>query len=199
MRDRVTVIPEDKLIQVDGEALFFDYTYGHIRAIQWHNGRGYIEYEDIGKINENITTEQDYNRVVLPYVEQWEAEKARLEQEKAEQEELSPDQLIEKTVKEYEEKIQARLDNFARPNYDGIMSCCTYASSHIPMYKIEGEYCTSLRDETWFKAYELINEMEPIARAGGHIPSWEEIEAQLPVPAWPEGSRNNLVTGEGEE
>lgn len=97
-----------------------------------------------------------------------------------------PPSVIETTMQEYEALIQARLDDFARTlTYDGMLSACTYATSTIEMYRIEGQYCVDARDATWAKAFELLNGFDP---AQG-IPSWGEIEAQLPVLAWPEGSR----------
>lgn len=192
MKTHVTVVPVDKVIVVDNEAFVFDFAYQeNIYAIQWHNGKGNIEYTD-GTFNKEIT-EKDYDDVVLPYVALWEYEKQKQpQQEEEEIKELTPDQIIENLVAQFEQQIEDRLNSFAKTaSYNSMLSCCTYATSAIPMYATEGVYCVNLRDMTWIKAYELINEMLPIALAGGHIPSWEEIEAQLPVPAWPEGSRNN--------
>lgn len=92
-------------------------------------------------------------------------------------------------VAEYEAKIQARLDDFTRTlTYDGILSACTYATSAIEMYRIEGQYCVEARDATWAKAFELLSAFQP----GDPVPTWEEIEAELPPLAWPEGSRGYI-------
>ena len=97
---------------------------------------------------------------------------------------------LEEVIADYEARIQARLDDFARSlTYDGIMSACTYATSGVDMYRIEGQYCVDARDDTWAKAYELLSAILPTVQAGGAIPAWEEIEAELPVLEWPEGSR----------
>lgn len=97
---------------------------------------------------------------------------------------------LEEVVADYESRIQERLDKFARSlTYDGMLSACTYATSTVEMYRIEGQYCVDARDATWAKAYELLSAVLPAVQAGGNIPSWEEIEAQLPPLAWPEGSR----------
>ena len=93
---------------------------------------------------------------------------------------------LEETVAKYEGLVQARLDNFARTlTYDGILSACTYATSQVEEYRIEGQYCVNARDATWSKAFELLNAFNP----GDPVPIWAEVEAQLPVLAWPEGSR----------
>ena len=97
---------------------------------------------------------------------------------------------LDEVIADYEARIQQRLDDFARTlTYDGIMSACTYATSGVDMYRIEGQYCVDARDATWAKAYELLSAILPTVQAGGAIPAWEAIEAELPVLEWPEGSR----------
>lgn len=101
-----------------------------------------------------------------------------------------PPPTLEAVLAGFENNIQSRLDTFARTlTYDSMMSACTYATSTIPMYRIEGQYCVDARDATWAKAYELMQAIQPRVQAGGAIPSWEDIEAQLPPLVWPEGSR----------
>lgn len=97
---------------------------------------------------------------------------------------------IELAVSGFEAGIRDRLDAFARTiGYDSMMSACTYAASSVEMYRIEGQYCVDARDASWAKAYALLREIRPQVETGGEIPSWETIEAQLPVLTWPEGSR----------
>lgn len=97
-----------------------------------------------------------------------------------------PEPPLDELVKEYENRVQERLDAFARTlTYDGMLSACTYATSLVEMYRIEGQYCVEARDATWHKAFQLLNAFTP----GDPIPSWEEIEAELPPLAWPKGSR----------
>ena len=85
---QVTVVPSDKLIIVNGEALIFnwDLIESGIHAIQYRNGSGHIEYEDVSA-NTSITSE-DYETKVKPYVDLWQVEKNRIleEQRKAEEE-----------------------------------------------------------------------------------------------------------------
>ena len=79
---------------------------------------------------------------------------------------------------------QARLDDFARTrNYDGILSACTYATSTVPKFQSEGQYCVDARDSTWAKLYEMLAEVEAGTRP---VPTgYADIEPELPVLAWP--------------
>lgn len=79
MRNHVTVVPEDRLVMVDYEPLWFDFEADeNIHAIQWHNGEGEIEYCINGKMS-NVPIE-DYDLIVKPFVLLWEAEKEAINQ-----------------------------------------------------------------------------------------------------------------------
>lgn len=73
---KVTVVPEDRLIIVDGEALFFNYdaTDG-MHALQWDGTAGHIELKDTSE--NQLLSADDYDSVVAPYVTMWQAEKDR--------------------------------------------------------------------------------------------------------------------------
>ena len=73
---KVTVVPEDRLIIVDGEALFFNYdaTDG-MHALQWDGTAGHIEWKDT--VENQLLSADDYDSVVAPYVTLWQAEKGR--------------------------------------------------------------------------------------------------------------------------
>ena len=90
----------------------------------------------------------------------------------------------EQIQKKFEADIQQRLDAFASTkNYDNILSACTYATSDIPKFAAEGQYCVNARDATWAKAYEILAEVQTGTRP---MPtSIADIEADLPVLAWP--------------
>ena len=79
---------------------------------------------------------------------------------------------------------QIRLDDFARSRgYDSCLSCCTYATSPTPRFAAEGQYCVAARDATWAKLYEMLDEVLAGTRP---MPSgYADIEAELPVLAWP--------------
>ena len=82
MFDRVTVVPEDKLVIVGTTPLNFDYEAdNNVHAIQWLNGEGEIEYRDY---TPNLKFgKKDYDKYVKPYVQLYDAEKARLDKEEA--------------------------------------------------------------------------------------------------------------------
>lgn len=82
------------------------------------------------------------------------------------------------------EATQQRLDTFAQTrNYSGILSACTYANSAVTKFQGEGVYAVSVRDATWIKLYEILDEVLAGTRA---VPSgFAAIEAELPTLAWP--------------
>jgi hypothetical protein len=78
--------------------------------------------------------------------------------------------------------IQQRLDDFAKTRgYDGIMSACTYATSTVPKFQSEGQYCVGARDDTWSTAYDMLEDVQ----SGADVPTMEDVMASLPVLAWP--------------
>ena len=86
---RVTVVPADRLVIVDGQALIFDFAAPErMHALQWDGQQGHIEWQgndDEPPHNEPLTSDS-YAGQVAPYVESWQAEKSRLEQAAAEAE-----------------------------------------------------------------------------------------------------------------
>lgn len=86
---RVTVVPADKLMIVDGLALTFNFSAPKgMHALQWDGKQGHIEWQgsdDEPPHNEPLAADS-YAGQVAPYVELWEEEKARLDQAAAEAE-----------------------------------------------------------------------------------------------------------------
>lgn len=81
-------------------------------------------------------------------------------------------------------QTQQRLDSFARTrNYDGILSACTYASSLVPKFKAEADYCVAKRDETWAALYDFMSEVQ--AGTKPFPTGYADIEPLLPVLSWP--------------
>jgi hypothetical protein len=84
----------------------------------------------------------------------------------------------------FTEQIQRRLDEFVRTiGYDNILSACTYATSTVPKFASDGQYCVEARDATWAAAYAILDDV-----LSGKRPmpvSIEEIEGELPTLVWP--------------
>lgn len=100
MKNKVTVVVEDKLILIDGEGYTLeDFTLpedvqslvgsekAEIHALQWeisnNTGKGDIEFRDLDETDDFIPVnkafrEEDYETYVQPFVDMWEAEKERL-------------------------------------------------------------------------------------------------------------------------
>lgn len=80
--------------------------------------------------------------------------------------------------------IQHRLDAFAKTrNYDGILSACTYATSTVPKFQTEGQYCVNARDATWSTMYQIFDD---VTNGVKPMPaSFADIEHLLPVLEWP--------------
>ena len=81
-------------------------------------------------------------------------------------------------------QTQMRLDTFARTrNYDGILSACTYATSAVPRFKSDADYCVTARDATWATLYEFMAEVQAGTKP---MPTgFASVEPLLPVLSWP--------------
>ena len=89
-------------------------------------------------------------------------------------------------LKTFTAAIQAHLDRFAQTrNYDGIMSAATYATSTVAKFRAEGQYAVEARDLTWAKGYAIMDEVMSGARP---MPTIDEVLAELPALAWPDGA-----------
>jgi hypothetical protein len=109
-------------------------------------------------------------RAVVPWTQ------AEIDAAKAKQAEAVKSEIIDAT--------QKRLDDFAGTrDYNSILSACTYATSTVPVFKSDGQYCVNARDATWGKLYDMMAEVEAGTRP---MPSgFADIEGELPVLAWP--------------
>ena len=75
---RVTVIPEDKVIIIDGRVLHLIFTApAGLHALQWQGENGWLEFND-GQPNQALATE-DFDTAVKPFVEVFQAEATRLD------------------------------------------------------------------------------------------------------------------------
>ena len=90
---------------------------------------------------------------------------------------------MEQTARHFTDLIQLRLDIFAQTRgYDGILSACTYVTSTISQFQVEGQYCVEMRDATWVAANTILNDVMAGTRP---MPTWKEVEAELPALEWP--------------
>lgn len=82
------------------------------------------------------------------------------------------------------EKTQQRLDTFAKTRgYDSILSACTYASSSVNKFAVEGAYAVTARETTWATLYNLLDEVKAGLRT---VPeSYNDVEPFLPQLSWP--------------
>ena len=98
----------------------------------------------------------------------------------------TPEEIAATIQKQLTDAVQTALDAFAQTRgYDGIMSACSYANSTDAQFKIEADYCITLRDETWRMGYAIVADVKSGLRP---IPSMEELIAELPVGSakWPD-------------
>jgi hypothetical protein len=94
-----------------------------------------------------------------------------------------PPKTPEQIKSEITTAVQNHLDNFAKTrNYDSILSACTYATSTVAQFANEGQLCVNLRDATWAKLYQIMQEVEAGTRP---MPTgFADIEAELPELSW---------------
>ena len=94
---------------------------------------------------------------------------------------IQPDELLAQIV----QATQTRLDDFAQQrNFDGILSACSYATSTVPQFQTEGQYCVQARDATWAALYVILAQIQAGERP---LPQgYADLEAQLPILAWPD-------------
>lgn len=109
MRSHVTVIPEDRLVIVDGQALEIAFTAPEgLHALQWHQGAGHIEWSN--GPNQALAA-KDYDRQVQPFVEAYENELARLEEAAR----PMPEQAMLARIDEIDAAIRVLEQKGARP------------------------------------------------------------------------------------
>lgn len=86
---KLTVVPADRLIFVDGHALCFEYAAPDgMHALQWDGEKGHIEWlgSEKNPPHNEVLDADSYADKVAPFVKLWQDEKARLEQAAAEAE-----------------------------------------------------------------------------------------------------------------
>jgi hypothetical protein len=149
----------------DGE--FWQYSiYG---GVEQKNGKWYTKYV----LGPTFTDTEDADGKVTTAAENQAAYIALKTQERALE---VKNEIIDAT--------QKRLDDFAQTrNYDGILSACTYATSAVPKFATEGQYCVEVRDTTWAALYDILGKVQAGTRP--QPSGYSDIESDLPVLTWP--------------
>ena len=118
----VTVVPVDTVILVNNVPLQFDYKpiEGHeqVHAIQWHDGKGVLEFADY------TGRDADYETDVAPYVVLYQAEKARLDAEAAAAE--AEYNKLENVISRKLDELTAKLEETKTSNAAHIASSTGY-------------------------------------------------------------------------
>jgi hypothetical protein len=96
----------------------------------------------------------------------------------------SQEELLQKLYRDVVDKTQQRLDEFARTReYESILSACTYSTSTVEKFRIEGQYCVEARDATWNKLFQILEEVQTEQRPTPT--SYDDIQSDLPILEWP--------------
>ena len=140
------------------------------KVISIGTGTNHAFYESIGMTLMDVEQGYDGNWYVAGY-----APKQPLEEQ------------VEAAYKALDANVEKRLNDFAATRrYASIYTACNARDSQIAKYAAEGSYCFKMWGETYAKCEELLNEYMPAVLAGERpIPTWEEIEEQLPPLVWP--------------
>lgn len=89
---------------------------------------------------------------------------------------------IEQRKEEIIAAIQWHLDAVSHTRgYDNILSLCTYATSSIPQFKLEGQAGVDFRDACWGKCYQIMVEFYSGNRS---LPTIEGVLSEMPEIGW---------------
>ena len=111
MKAHITIIPEDSFMSVDGMSMNFELPSSeNIHAIQWHSGKGELEYED--ETPNLIFDSADYETILAPFLTAFE-----LELQKREEERIAEEKRLEEEYNK-PENVQARYTNFIQSMLD---------------------------------------------------------------------------------
>lgn len=170
---RMTIIPVDKVVYVNGTCAFGLDLSGcsipsNVHALQWYEDKGEVEYKD--QPNEAITQlplwanaahgvwETAVNTPTKPQVNTWAS---------------------------FAMDVQRALNAFAyEKEYFSIESACTYVGSTNQEYKADADVCVAMRDSVWAAFYALRQSVE--AGAAPMPTTKEELLAALPPMVWPQ-------------
>lgn len=97
---------------------------------------------------------------------------------------LPPAKSPEEIRREIMDGVQRYLDDFATTKtYDSMLSACTYATSTVPKFQREGQYCVEKRDECWATVARI--EAEVLTGTRPAPTGFDDIKGELPALEWP--------------
>ncbi len=173
---RITVIPDDQFVSVDGvgrSGLSFDCPDG-VHAFQWYGNYGEIEY----KANvEGGTLVKPQNQIVASFDEF----QAALDAWAAPPPEPPP--LPPPTEADFAAAIQGHIDATAQAKgYTDGFALAGYVASTVQEWAAEATAFVAWRDSVWLYAYQ---EMAKVAAGERPTPTVLELIGELPAIAWP--------------
>lgn len=179
MTERITIIPEDGTVAVNGinmSGLDLSFLPDEIHAIQWVGDSGEVEFRPDAfghkKPNEKIGSLKPYEKAIGLFEKKQEEDRQGSEENQPSDRE----RLFNMT--------QAILDDKARSRgYDNIQVACTYAGSTVPRFAGEAQACIKWRDEVWIACHKLQGEIGAGAIA---MPDRTELVSLLPLIQWPQ-------------
>lgn len=167
---KLTIIPADKAIYVNGNALFdFDLSFMPplIRALQWEGENGHIELND----GTNIAVTE------LP---QWAIDAQNLWQTKFDQVNNPIPQPV--TQNDFIRAIKQQLDKKAQEkNYESEYSIASYTDSTNQQWQQEAQAFIAWRDAVWLYAY---SELALVQAGDKPVPTIEQFLEGLPELNW---------------
>lgn len=88
----------------------------------------------------------------------------------------------EEILKEYEDAVQAYLDQIAQSrDYDNTYTCLSYLNSTNETWKTESNIFNAWRDQVWEKCHEILNK---VLNSEITQPTIDELINQLPKIEW---------------
>lgn len=168
---RVTIVPEDRYIQVDGRGLNFDFSAdANIHAIQWYGDHGTVEQKVGGSRPATIDD-------VQPFVDLWEAERARVDAPPPPPSEPTQAQVIASFMKAMEKHYDACAH---RKNYDNRTTCALRAGYAGP-FQAEGTTFAIWMDTCNVYGYQQVAAVLAGQRT---MPTIEQLVSELPTAPW---------------
>jgi hypothetical protein len=176
----VTIIVPDGFVSKDGVGysnLDLSGIDPTVHAVQFSGSSGWVEYAvtSSGEKPQNtpITSLSGFDPALTAWAE---ADAAAHQPPPA----PTPEQIRAQIVID----TQVHLDTFAQTRaYDNMLSLCTYATSTIEKYRVEGQYGVDSRDATWETLYQIFDEADAGKRP--EPTSFADVVGDLPPLVWP--------------